>query len=486
MLDSLLKEKIKNTVWTGRSGDVAMAQQLVDYITELSGHPPVISQGSLYTYNDQLGIWEDYNRDNIRQLIQLFDGTKARRLVIKKDNEGEDAEWRTLNLNHARILSVAHCVLRMCDYIQNDFFDHAPPGIAFTNGFVTVSRDGLLLVPHSPDHRAIHNVAVPFSPSMNIPQWLETLNKVFGRTPDRDNAIKALQQFAGACLVGQATRYTRALVLVGEGSNGKTTLQDVIKSLFPEAAVTYSNPHAWAGRFAIARLKGSLLNIAGELPNRVVAAADVFKTVLDGGAVDAEKKGQDHFSLYPRAGHFFSSNHIPQSEDSSTGFWRRLIILPCWYNFEDDPMKRPKDEVSAALRAERAGIITWALHGAVDLLRQGDYTIPECSTAIIADSQVDTDPVKSWLADNCETTDAEAWTSTEDLWHNFKGSSWAEGANVTKIGFAKRLVELGKQRKTNQHARLRGFMGVKIAKRNAFEQALIDYPVKNVDYEDHN
>ena len=484
-----LEQRISNTVWQRNPDDVTMAQTLMGYLETPCGIKPIITQGSVYTYSAQLGIWEEHDREKIRSLVQLFSGTRIPVLAkAKQENGNTKEEWtfKAMHLNNAKIVSVANCVFRIGTLQNSNFFDGAVPGIAFLNGFVKVDRNGLELVPHSPDHCAQHNVMVDFVPNRHTPQWEATLSKVFSRTPDSENAIKALQQFAGACLVGKATKYTRAIVLVGEGSNGKTTLQDTIKSLFPAGAVTFSSPHSWAERFATARLKTSLLNIAGELPNKAVAAADRFKTILDGGAIDAEKKGQDHFSLYPRAGHFFSSNHIPHSDDSSTGFWRRLIILPCWYDFSKDQDKQPKEEIVENLARERAGIITWALEGAVQLMRQGDYTIPECSTAIIQDAQVDSDPVKSWLADNCDTSDSTIWSSTEDLWKNFKASSWAEGTAIQKTGFAKRLVELGFQRKTNQHVKLRGFISIEIKKRSALDQALLEHPITRMEREWEN
>jgi P4 family phage/plasmid primase-like protien len=469
-------KKIKDLELCGIVDDAYLARAVHTCLhVEVGGGkqiPPFGDSNFLYIYQPSTGVYLSLRKEQIRLLIQNLSGLRVGKASSKK-------RANYLRLTLSKINSIMTLLHDMCDTNNPKYFNEAKPGLCMTNGFVSIEDGKIVLQPHDPRFRSVYNVGIAYDPDATCPIWDDTLRKIFSNTQDSANCVKCLQQFAGACLIGKATHYTRAILLFGEGSNGKSTIIETLASLFPEDNITYSSPISWGQRFTLARLKNSMLNIAGELPNKKIIATDVFKTVLDGGAVDSEFKGKDHFSLYPRAGHIFSSNFVPQSDDTSLGFWRRLILLPGWYNFNNDPSKLTKEEIVTKLRGEKAGIIAWALRGAVELLAQKDYTIPACSTSLIADIQADTDAVKSWISDSCDISNKESWTGSEDLWNSFKSSSWAENNSYTKIGFSKRLVELGFARRKNQHIQLRGFQGIKIAKRGALEQALIDSPIRH-------
>jgi len=106
-------------------------------------------------------------------------------------------------------------------------FERTRAGVAFRNGFVEVAGGRLVLHPHASEHMCRH--AYPFDFDADAPTTrLDTfLYELFADVEDNAEAEgrKALlQEFAGACLTGLATKYQKLLVLYGTGNNGKSEL----------------------------------------------------------------------------------------------------------------------------------------------------------------------------------------------------------------------------------------------------------------------
>ena len=101
--------------------------------------------------------------------------------------------------------------------IVPEFFSQALPGVAFTNGFVTVSSQGIQVLPHSPDHRATFGFPFSFHPTTPAPWFSKFLHDIFVEDLDAVEKCCLLQEFVGACLIGVSPRLAKALVLVGEG-----------------------------------------------------------------------------------------------------------------------------------------------------------------------------------------------------------------------------------------------------------------------------
>jgi phage/plasmid-associated DNA primase len=121
-------------------------------------------------------------------------------------------------------------------------------------------------------------------------------------------------------------------------------------------------------------LIGSCANICGELPESGMINGAVFKQVVEGSQLRTEFKGKDGFSFTPECAHWFASNFLPVSRDTSMGFIRRWLIL------EFDRVVRHEDKVDNLAEiwwpTRREAIAAWALGGLRRLLNQRRYTEP--------------------------------------------------------------------------------------------------------------
>lgn len=436
-----IADVIRSAGIDGDKSEVAIAKVFLRHLGvfgQMDGNHvrPVCTRGTIYLYDAALGIWEELKQQDALALIQCYDGAIYGRDLNKKIELGP---VKCKNIHQAATLDL--------DHRDQGFFDNVKPGVAFANGFVTTDANGPTLSPKSPENKATYCLPFDFSPEAECSEWIQVLRRVFDGSPSQEDDGKLLQEFIGACLTGNAWRYCRALILSGGGNNGKSVVAEFItEQLFPASSVSYTSPQSWAKPEYLSRLRDAQLNVANEIPADDIQAGDVFKAVIDGGAVTARNLYENPYTLKSRAGHIFLANDLPGNRDNSNGFWRRMLVLPFRRDFSrrpDDTGKlRTKEEVKTALGSELPGVSLWALHGASRLLRQGGYTQPVSHRLAIAEWRRDVDQVAAFLNECC-TIDG-GYSSHDSIYRSFR--EWCERSGRQAVGnrkLATRLRSLG-------------------------------------------
>ena len=96
---------------------------------------------------------------------------------------------------------------------------------------------------------------------------------------------------------------------IGDGSNGKSTCLKIIEGVIGKKNCSHISIHAMQNqRFATAQLDGKSANIYADISNRELNNLGVFKQVVSGETISADKKNKDAFDLNSFAKHFFSAN----------------------------------------------------------------------------------------------------------------------------------------------------------------------------------
>ena len=335
----------------------------------------------------------------------------------------------------------------------------APKGIVFADRFVYAKGGEVIVEPHSPKHRALHAIDVCYERSAPCPQWIRMCREVFRRyredgTLDEDDiegCISLLQEWTGTTLMGEATSRAVCLVLVGLGGDGKSSVLNVIRSLFPASAICSISVQDWSRSFLLAGLAGKRLNAVSELPERDLADGDRFKSVVAGDPLTAERKGQDPFDLVCEAGHIFACNALPRTRDQSAGFWRRFAVLACNRSFDSTEIVH--DLWKTIVAQELAGIAAWAIDGAARAQRQTVLTTPESSSSAKAEWQIESDVVRQFLGDACRLlekgTPSKEESTIADLYVAFRvWCSQTGHVAMARDNLARRLKALGYEHRT--------------------------------------
>jgi len=407
----------------------------------------VYAEGALYRMNNNL--WRPVTADKLARIVMGFSGAPCLRT---KRPLPLCVNWPDVQ----GAIRVAY------DRLANPtFFAGAPAGLAFDTHFVTVSEDGKVRKqPRKPDQRARH--AFNFAYSKEDPRlFLMMLNSVFGGDATK---VTALREFVGACLLGLATTYQRALIMVGAGGEGKSTVASILKSVFPPGTTTAVSPQLWGNEYRRARLSGKLLNYVAELPAAKILANDIFKAFVTGDEVDARHIREAPFDYFPVAGHLFGANELPDTHDTTKGFWRRFLVLRFDQKVETFPeVLKDVNIASKVIAKEKSQIVGWLIRGAQSLVLRGKFEEPAGHKAELAQWQLDVDQVVQFLHSHCRAVKPlEKGLSGSALYGGYK--DWADTQrhkSVSGTRFGIRLRQLGYEAKRTKAGILYPLMWVK-------------------------
>lgn len=331
------------------------------------------------------------------------------------------------------------------DLLPQGLTEGTEDGINFANGFLDTSLE---LHEHSPKFGKTFTMPFNYVPERagEAHKWLKFLEDCWGDDEDYEDKVKALQEVFAATMFGIGTRFQRAILLYGKAGTGKSVMLEVLQAMMPPAALCTVPPEDWAGRFQLSGLIGRTLNVCGELPESATLDGAMFKGVVCGEPMKGEYKGRDVFNFRPFATHWFASNHLPHSRDTSMGFVRR------WQIFSFSRVVPTEERVDhfheVLVSEEREAIAAWAMLGLSRLLKQRDYTQPASQRQYLQDIRRQNNSVYSWLEATQEvvtTGDADDTMTAPVLfdayvWHM---KQYARGWNCTFETFLSQLQELG-------------------------------------------
>ena len=228
--------------------------------------------GKLYHYKD--GAFrphgEKYIKTRVKALLTIWRETKA---------------WST------RLAS------EVVEYIRTDATELPDRPrmdlVNVENGMVRV-EDGVLL-PHDPKYLSVVQLPVWYDPAAACPNI-----EAFVASTFPNDAHTLAWEIPGVLMV-PATWLQKAILLLGEGSNGKSTWLSLLVRFLGKHNVSSKSLHKLENdKFASARLVGKLANICADLPSEHLAGTSVFKALTgEDSQVDAEYKFKDSFDMEP-------------------------------------------------------------------------------------------------------------------------------------------------------------------------------------------
>ena len=133
----------------------------------------------------------------------------------------------------------------------------------------------------------------------------------------------------------------KAFMLLGRGSNGKSTYLRMLKDILGRSSITSIPVQALTDldyRFLWAGLIGKLANIFADLPRIPLSYTGVFKVLTGEDCIDIDRKGREPVRCYTNyAKLVFSANELPRTSDLTHAFFRRWVIVDFPNTFPEDP-----------------------------------------------------------------------------------------------------------------------------------------------------
>lgn len=305
------------------------------------------------------------------------------------------------------------------------------------NGIVDVINDGF--TPHSQDYGFPYVLPYDYDEQARCPNWIKFIKEV---TLDRQELIDILQEYMGYTLAYEDARLgQKALILIGDGSNGKSVFLEVFRNLLGEENHSAVNlQEAMNSNEARNAMNSKMANITEELPRKALMESSMFKDMCTGGVVPVRKLYHGTFQMRMRAKLIMACNEAPYINDASMGTRRRLLTLPFDYRVDD---KNRDPFIIQKLSKELPAIFNWAMEG-YRRLYENKYQFSEGGIAkSTADKvRIDSSFVKDFLEDCCEIGE-ECYAPTNDLYDEWRMHSPRKFSNnITKTMFSRELLSV--------------------------------------------
>lgn len=196
--------------------------------------------------------------------------------------------------------------------------------IAFNNGVYDIMTGELK--PFSTEIVITNKIPWDYDPDA----YNELADKTLNKLSCGDTVIRSLlEECIGYCFY-RRNELGKAFILTGDKSNGKSTFLDCVKAILGEKNISALDLKELGDRFNTSMMFGKLANIGDDIGDDFLQGSQVsiFKKIVTGNRIKAERKGQDPFEFNPFIKLLFSANDIPRMKDKTGAVLRRLVIIP--------------------------------------------------------------------------------------------------------------------------------------------------------------
>lgn len=292
--------------------------------------------------------------------------------------------------------------------------------IAFKNGIYDLEDE--VMVDPNPDLVLTNRIEHNYNPAAYSELMDSTLNKL----ACQDKEVRELlEECVGYCFY-RSNELSRAFILTGDKSNGKSTFLDIVAAILGEDNISTLDIKELGDRFSTSMMFGKLANIADDIGDDFLQGTQVsiFKKVVTGNRIKAERKGQDPFEFAPYVKILASANEIPRMKDKTGAVLRRLVIIPFNARFSkylpdgtEDKTYDPKIKSKLMKPDALEYMVALGVKGLKRAIKAKDFTIPALVKAQLDEYEESNNPITTFLKE-VELSELEN-ESTSDVYRRY-------------------------------------------------------------------
>lgn len=294
--------------------------------------------------------------------------------------------------------------------------------IAFQNGIYDIVTDQMQ--PFTSD--LVITNKIPWN--YNSDAYNELADDTLNRLACNDPVIRMLlEEVIGYCFY-RKNELGQAFMLTGDKANGKSTFISCIRTILGEANTSALDLKELGDRFSTSMIFGKLANLGDDIGDDFLQGSQVavFKKIVTGDRIKAERKGQDPFEFNPYTKLLFSANDIPRMKDKTGAVLRRLVIIPFNARFskylEDgvtiDPKFRPYIKYELNEQSSVEYMIKIGIEGLKRIIENNGFTKSKKVQQQLDEYENENNPIKAFIEDNgIESIENEA---TADVYKRYQ------------------------------------------------------------------
>ena len=345
-----------------------------------------------------------------------------------------------------------------------DFFDRKKPLMNCKNG--VLNFENLEFYAHDPKFGFTYCLEYDYDVDAKCPVWDKVLMDV---TQERKDLVELLEEYFGYAFSNSKMKWHKCLVLLGDGSNGKSTILQTLKQLAGIGnGCSTLNLSEINGEYNRMRLVGKLFNVSEETPKKSLSDSSLFKSLVGGESYTARNPyGKPIEVKENRCKLIMAANTLPFNNDTSSGFFRRLMIIPFDRTFSPEEADY---QIHEKLELELSGILNRLIQGYQALMLRGRFTDPESSRHISQEYFYESNPIAEWSRQNI-VIDGAGSLKSKTAYESYK--SWCEENNIprhlipTGNVFSRAFNKVCKSAISYRSPEWRGYKGVRLISDNA-------------------
>jgi P4 family phage/plasmid primase-like protien len=419
----------------------------------------VYALGQLMRCDPSTRIWSPMAVDALYPFTRLFDGA-----------EYFTPEGKTANVKMSAGKREAIFKELCTAASEPDWFERAPTGLAFRNGFLRIVADGGWRLEHlTPEHRATRMLPFDFDSAVraeNVSCWLEFIRSVW---PNDDQAIRLLHEMLGYLLSGD-TSAQKIFLLLGPPRSGKGTITKLLGRILGEACAPFKVADL-DYRFALEHLTTATVAVDPDVRRSKGIGRDEGKIVerllaiSSGDRLDVPRKGIGSLKMVLRCRMVLCSNPPFSVRDVGAALSTRIVILP----FHISHLGREILDLDERLGRELPGIVALAVQAYAAMCGTGRrFTEPTSAAELRQEVELGETPLREFFDEWCDFSDQGARTPSAALyaavqqWASETGSS---APSLRSVGSALKQKGVGRMRPGSASAGRRQpyhYVGVKL------------------------
>ena len=347
---------------------------------------------------------------------------------------------------------------------------------SFNNSFSTnlvVADNGIVdlrtgqLLPFSSNHYITKMTEITYNPNATPPtRFLRFLDEIF--CSDQE-LIAYVHRLLGYFLTGE-TKEQCFYNFHGSGSNGKSVLVTLLRNMFPDYAVT-AGPGTFtkkrdqlAANSTLVEYERSRMMFVPEADQDEKLDLALLKRISGQDDVVARRLYHGEVNLKPQYKVILTSNYPLNLDFAAEASCRRYVEIPFLRTFAGDDIDK---DLSCKLWAEREGIFSWIVQGAVEWYAKGMGNIPQSIHDAVIRRRSNSDSFYGFFTQAVDVTgDDSDVILARDLYSVYIGwcvdndvESWHK---LTETAFGRRMTDRGITKHKHGSARRNCYFGIKL------------------------
>lgn len=271
----------------------------------------------------------------------------------------------------------------------------------------------------------------------------EFVRFLFKVLSENHETVRYLQKCLGACILGNVG-FSKALILFGDGANGKSVLAGVLQDILGDYCVPVPSGTLTGkgdgGENKIACLMGKRVGLVHEFGSGASLNDERFKMLTGGEAlISARMLFKNPHSFRPITSFIVLTNYLPAIKDSGHGLWRRMAPVP--FNVVIPEHEQDPGLMRRMVNQEADRILSWLIRGAQLYLKEG-ADMPAAVESALAEYRTSEDHIGTWLFESYDPTGALGRVPLNDAYKSY--NAWLKDQGIhchfSKTNFARHVT----------------------------------------------